>query len=86
MVRIFRKRRDMMVSGLNSIRNISCVNPKALCLFKYKKDWQTSLTLQDDLRTRRCGFACWLEFCLNGEGYLGFLCKLMKISKLHWIE
>ena len=73
MIMIFRKRRDMMVSGLNSIRNISCVNPKgAFYVFpNITKTGKTSLNLQDDLLNREgVALLAGSSFGSKGEGYL----------------
>ena len=73
MIMIFRKRRDMMVSGLNSIRNISCVNPKgAFYVFpNIKKTGKTSLNLQDDLLNQEgVALLAGSSFGSKGEGYL----------------
>ena len=73
MITIFRKRRDVIVSGLNSIRNISCVNPKgAFYVFpNIKETGKNSLTLQNDLLNQEgVALLAGSSFGSNGEGYL----------------
>tara|TARA_B100001115_G_C15776714_1_gene381665 strand:- start:248 stop:1099 length:852 start_codon:yes stop_codon:yes gene_type:complete len=73
MIVTFRKRRDVIVNGLNSIRNISCVNPKgAFYVFpNIRKTCKNSLALQDDLLNQEgIALLAGSSFGSKGEGYL----------------
>ena len=73
MVRAFEERRDVLVNGLNAIKNIDCRNPKgAFYAFpNIKKTGKSSKLLQNEL-LERAGVALLSgsSFGSFGEGYL----------------
>jgi len=75
MVGIFRKRRDTIVDGLNSIKGFSCLKPKG-AFYVFPNIKATGLASQElaDRILNEAGVACLSGTCFGkfGEGYLRF--------------
>jgi len=75
MVGIFRKRRDAIVDGLNSIKGFSCLRPKG-AFYVFPNIKATGLKSQElaDRILNEAGVACLSGTCFGkfGEGYLRF--------------
>ncbi len=75
MVSEFRKRRDLIVNGLNSIPGISCVLPKgAFYVFPNVKEVGVDCNKLADILLNRAGVACLpgIHFGRYGDGFLRF--------------
>ena len=75
MVEIFKKRRDAIVDGLNSIKGFSCLRPKG-AFYVFPNITGTGLKSQElaDRILNEAGVACLSGTCFGafGEGYLRF--------------
>jgi aspartate/methionine/tyrosine aminotransferase len=75
MVAEFRRRRDVIVEGLNEIEGITCLNPEG-AFYVFPNITQTGLTSDQfaDMMLEQAGVACLSGTCFGeyGEGYVRF--------------
>jgi aspartate/methionine/tyrosine aminotransferase len=75
MVAEFRRRRDVIVQGLNEIEGITCLNPEG-AFYVFPNITQTGLTSDQfaDMMLEQAGVACLSGTCFGeyGEGYVRF--------------